>query len=290
MKPLLFAFICVLILGFSASAKAQQVDMGIFSTALKQLQKTVSVKPNLTAKKTTTARTRTTATKPANTRTATTAKNTRTPKNTTVARNPTRNENPTTEVEPNIEESTEETTEETTVTANVPLVDTTYKPAQGMILIDKLFAQANANDPQINLYKGIIVQGWMDYQTASQTRGYQYNDLARALSFFIGTNYNVYHKSQRISPEQVRGLYNQMKQNFGTNPELAKMKDEDKQLFCELLVFLATVPMYANAVGTEQGNAQLVQQSRDMAKQNLETLLGMSVDKIAFNDEGLMQQ
>jgi hypothetical protein len=285
MKNPFFALFCLLILGFFSSAQAQAVDMGIFNNALKELRKTVSIKPGVTAKKAPAKARQTTTAKPPASRT--TARSTRTPKNTTVARSRTQ---PKKDVEAEVyssEETPVETIEETPVEADVVAIDTTYRSTQGIILVEKMLAQADPNDPQTALFKEIITRGWADYQTSSETKGYQYNDLARALSFFIGTNYNLYHNKPMLTPEQVRGLYNQMKEQFGSTAALAKMKDEEKQLFCELLVFLTSVPTFANAVGTEQNNSELVNQSRDLAKQNLETLLGTSVDKLAFNDEGL---
>lgn len=290
MKSLFFSFIFVLILSISSFAQNQggsSQTTNIFNTAMQQVQKTMA-SSRIFNPKSSGEMLRKPASKPANTaRAKTPAKNSK-PANNATARNRTKPAQTNKPVSEPDEVETYESTDETE-TSSVA-VETTYADSDSQILVEKIFAEANPNDPQTALLREVMVRGWNDYKETSIERGYQHNDLARALSYYIGTNYNVYQNSPAVSQAQSRALFNQVKQFLSSNKDIANMKDEDKQLFSELLVFMTSVPVFMNTLGASQNNAELVTQSRDLARQNLENLLGMKVEKLKFTSTGMETQ
>jgi len=155
-------------------------------------------------------------------------------------------------------------------------------------------------------------------QTASYHK-YPANDVAFAFLYFISNNYEIYHdlitvpvekdpwakrakdgfewlalldkkKLQKVSPEQDRTMYFQFKEMLSAKPEFRKMTDEDKQKMTETLAIMLGIVYdgYMKAIDAE--DEQLIKQAHQTAKEGLEKLLGVPMDKIKINYAGLQLQ
>jgi hypothetical protein len=85
-------------------------------------------------------------------------------------------------------------------------------------------------------------------------------------------------------------MYYQFKETLSAKPEFRKMTDEDKQKMTETLVIMAGIvdAGYLKAIDAE--DEQVIKQAHEMAKGNLEKLLGVPIDKIKINLSGLHLQ
>ena len=145
------------------------------------------------------------------------------------------------------------------------------------------------------------------------------NDLAYGILHFILVNYEVYYdlynvpiekdpwakrakdgferlallnqkKSRLTTTEEDRAMYYQFKETLSAKPEFRKMTDEEKQKMTETLVITAGIvdAGYRKAIDAE--DEQLIKQAHEMAKGNLEKLLGVPIDRIKINLSGLQLQ
>jgi Icc-related predicted phosphoesterase len=74
---------------------------------------------------------------------------------------------------------------------------------------------------------------------------------------------------------------------LSAKPEFRKMTDKQKQQMTETLVIMSGITNagYLKAIETE--DEQLLIEAHKVAKESLEQLLGVSIDKIKFNLSGM---
>ncbi len=157
------------------------------------------------------------------------------------------------------------------------------------------------------------------YERTAAYHKYPANDVAFALLYFISNTYEVYYdlttvpvekdpwakrakdgferlallsekKLRKVSPEQDRTMYFQFKDKLSAKPEFRKMTDEDKQKMTETLAIMLGVLQanYLKAIDDE--DEKLIEQAHEAAKQGLEKLLGVPMNKIKINYAGLQLQ
>ena len=93
--------------------------------------------------------------------------------------------------------------------------------------------------------------------------------------------------SRKVTPEQDRAMYFQFKEMLSAKPEFRKMTDEDKQKMTETLAITLGVVYEGYMKAIEDEDEQLIKQAHEAAKENLEKLLGVPIDKIKINLSGL---
>jgi len=196
---------------------------------------------------------------------------------------------------------------------------TMYKPRQENYL-PKLLAQTGKGNPaeqrQTEQFFNTLIA---NYEQGAPHHELPKNDVAYALVHFILVNYEVYYdlynvpvekdpwakrakdgferlallntKSSRLTTtDEDRAMYYQLKKILSAKPEFKKMTDEEKQKMTETLVITAGVVNdgYLKAIDVE--DEKLINQAHEMAKGNLEKLLGVPIDKIKINLSGLQLQ
>ncbi len=154
------------------------------------------------------------------------------------------------------------------------------------------------------------------YRQTAQKDGFPANDLAYAFEYFVVNNYQIYHdlfdlpaekdprmrraidgferiqiasekRLLQISITQEREIYNQFREVLAANPEIQKMTDAQKQEASELLAIMFGVNFAGYMKGINDGDDKLTEQSRQLAKEGLEKLLGASISRIRITDGGL---
>lgn len=154
------------------------------------------------------------------------------------------------------------------------------------------------------------------YRQTAQKDGFPSNDLAYAFEYFVVNNYQIYHdlvdvpadkdprtkrakdgferiqilnekKLKQVSINQERAIYNQFKEMLAANAEIQKMTDAQKQEATELLAIMFGVNFAGYMKGINDGDEQLTEQARQLAKEGLEKLLGASISQIKITNNGL---
>jgi hypothetical protein len=156
------------------------------------------------------------------------------------------------------------------------------------------------------------------YARTARTDGFPPHDLAYALEYYVVNTYMTYHdlhevpyekdprikrssdplerlqllaekKALKVSMSQERAVYDQIRTMLAANPAIARLDDRQKQEATELLAIMMGVNYSTYMRGVESGDERLLREARDGARQNLERLLGIPVDRIRIGSRGLEQ-
>jgi hypothetical protein len=113
------------------------------------------------------------------------------------------------------------------------------------------------------------------------------NDVALALNYFISTNYFVYSLGRGPTAGQMSATRDMIRANMVQDQAFRQMSDKQKQEAYETLIVLAGFVDMGYGTSKKNGDTGAAEQFRQMAKYNLETVLGVPIDKIHFTDNGL---
>lgn len=190
---------------------------------------------------------------------------------------------------------------------------TIFRQAATNSLPKLLAAKSGAQQRQAEQFFDSLIDLYR--QTASKD-GFPANDLAYAFEYFVVNNYQIYHdlvnveyekdprarrgrdgfdrieiinqkKLLQVTISQERAIYNQFKTMLAANPEVQKMTDAQKQEAAELFAIMFGVGYTGYMSGIDKEDETLTEQARQMAKDGLEKLLGVSVEQIKITDNGL---
>lgn len=171
-------------------------------------------------------------------------------------------------------------------TQTTPKIDLKFTPSEQIILQKKI----SGTDNQSAGIRQLIFFIWQGYVENSKENGFEYNDLARAISYSIFANYRVLNDKEEIPKENVRKLYDQIKEVFSDNAEIGKLTNEQKQEMAENIVFSAGLSVVLAMAADKDGNQEMDKQAKDLAKKNLEDLLGISAFKLKITANGLEEK
>lgn len=196
---------------------------------------------------------------------------------------------------------------------NKPTADYTAFRATPNNSLPKLLAGKSNNARETEQ----ILDGFVNlYHQTAQKDGFPANDLAYAFEYFVVNNYMVYHdlydfpadkdprlkrakdgferielanqkRLLQISIAQERIVYNQFREVLAANADIKKMTDAQKQEASELLAIMFGINFAAYQKGVNDGDDKLTEQSRQLAKEGLEKLLGVSISQIKITSSGL---
>jgi hypothetical protein len=125
------------------------------------------------------------------------------------------------------------------------------------------------------------------YTDGARQKGVPLNDVARAVNYYISTNYFVYSHGKGPTQKQMEATRELVRANIVQDENFQRMSDRQKQEAYETLIVLAGFVDLGYGTAVQSSNQRLAAPFRDMAKQNLETLLGVPIEKIRFTNAGL---
>jgi hypothetical protein len=125
------------------------------------------------------------------------------------------------------------------------------------------------------------------YTETARQKGVPLNDVARALNYYISTNYFVYTLGAGPTRDQMDATRKMIRDNMAQDETFRRMTDREKQEIYETLIVLAGFVDLGFGTAEKSGNKNMAAQFRDMAKHNLETFLGAPVEQIQFTSAGL---
>jgi hypothetical protein len=101
------------------------------------------------------------------------------------------------------------------------------------------------------------------------------------------TNYIVYSQEKALTQTEMDATQKMVRGNMAQDETFRRMSDRQKQEAYETLIVLAGFIDMGYGTARQNGNERMAAPFRAMAKQNLETLLGVPVEKIHFTNAGL---
>jgi hypothetical protein len=174
-------------------------------------------------------------------------------------------------------------------TGGTPLsaTTTTFTPVQTPFVPRKLSEVLGKNTDEQKSIQAVLTKCLNYYNDTARRKGVPLNDVALALNYYISTNYFVYSNGGGPTQSQMSATRDQIRLNLAQDENFRQMSDRDKQEAYETLIVLAGFVDLGYGTTKQSSNGDAAEQFRDMAKHNLEALLGVSVSKIHYTDVGL---
>lgn len=125
-----------------------------------------------------------------------------------------------------------------------------------------------------------------DYHMLLQRRRARPYDVSRAASFLISVSYFVLH-SRELSEAQFGGLWSQLGEAIGGDPQFQRLSNQEKQALYERYAILA---MYMNAsysLAAREGDRQELANLRRMATEQLQAAFDLPANRLAFTARGV---
>jgi hypothetical protein len=170
--------------------------------------------------------------------------------------------------------------------ANASSQATIFQPV-GPPFVPQQLAARLGNTPQDQKYiEELLTRCLSFYTDTARQKGVPLYDVARALNYFIATNYFVYTQGAGPTQEQMDATRNMIRANMVQDESFQRLSDREKQQSYETLIAIAGFVDLGYGRAKQSGNENLAAQFREMAKGNLETVLGASIQRIHFTSEG----
>jgi len=174
-----------------------------------------------------------------------------------------------------------------TSTGSLPTT-TTFQTVQPAFVPKQLAERLGKTAEEQKSIEAILTRCLNFYTEGASARGVPLNDVARALNYYIATNYYVYSLGAGPNQAEMDATRDTIRTNMLADETFLKMSDRQKQEAYETLIVLAGFVDLGFGTAKKTGDQNAADQFRDMAKYNLETLLGTPVDRMHFTKDGLV--
>lgn len=164
---------------------------------------------------------------------------------------------------------------------------TAFRPVAASLYPQQLAREAASNEAERKEMEAVFAMCLRNYEANMRRQNQPVKDVARAVSYFIGVNYNVLHGGGSVTPAQGVALRAGIQGALGEDESFRRLPDREKQQIYETMAVLAEFVALNISVADERGNKQLAEATRSMAADNLEKLLGASAASIRITDSGI---
>jgi len=113
------------------------------------------------------------------------------------------------------------------------------------------------------------------------------NDLALAISFFLGQNAAIFQGKPDPRDEQFVELSDTVNSAFGNNAGLRNLRDQQKQELYEMLVGFTGLTYAAYQDALKRGDQENLRETRRLAGINLKSITHIAPERIDFTAQGL---
>lgn len=131
------------------------------------------------------------------------------------------------------------------------------------------------------------------YRVLEKRVGFPKNDLAGALTVYIGSNYLAYTNLDLPRPELVvyfKSLYSQTRKVLRASRGFAKLNAAKKRRLYEQLAIMGALPIATRTELLQEPNLEVNLALQDGSRRNLEALFSVAADRIIITPSGLVVQ
>jgi hypothetical protein len=154
-----------------------------------------------------------------------------------------------------------------------------FRPDPKASMVATLANTFGSNDEERTQLQTFFTQGVQAYETqAKQSK--QPHNVARAVAFFIALNWSIAQQKE-VEEAAFNNLTRRM-QGFFARGDAGKMTNAQKQKLYETLVMLALLANAGVNDAVEKKDSDQAKTFRTMAKNNVETLLGVPIGRMKF--------
>jgi hypothetical protein len=170
--------------------------------------------------------------------------------------------------------------------APITEVNTTFHPVAGSLMV-RPFAEAFAADEETRgQLQAVFSQLLAAFDEQSRQEGVDRYDLARAAAVFVAGNYTVARDAE-LTDAQTDALIRDMRDNLCASETFRAMDNAGRQRLYEALIIMGLFPPVGYQDGVEKDEPSQQEMFRQLARENLKTLLGVEPERIRISDSGL---
>lgn len=162
-----------------------------------------------------------------------------------------------------------------------------FRAEAASIIPQQLAAASTNNQQEQRQLTSFFNQQLRVYENERRNVGQPTKDITNAVAYFICINFNAVHGDVVATEDDVANLTNQLNAIFATDAKIKAMSNRDKQMAYESMAILARTIVAVYEAAEAEGNQAVMNQFRQMARENLKNLLGTTADKMRFGDNGL---
>ncbi|AKJ06870.1 Hypothetical protein AA314_08496 [Archangium gephyra] len=130
----------------------------------------------------------------------------------------------------------------------------------------------------LQLYKGY--EQMLDQQDQPLLK----NNLAGAFNYFFMSSFYALRNGQELTGVQQQSMLNQINTAIGMGLKDRRMSDREKQELYESVVLSGNIILGLYNEGRDKGRADLTKESRELAKELLDEMMGIRIDKVHAED------
>ena len=161
-----------------------------------------------------------------------------------------------------------------------------YRPAATWSKARELADELGSNSEEKQQYLAIM-QGILKGYNDETVKAGHANDISAALAFFFLANTTVYHATAEPTDAQFEDLRQMIADTLLEADAMKGVSDRQKQEMAETLVLFTGLAGWGYQTAQQSGDAASAKLYRQLAGQNLQTVLKISPDRINFGPEGL---
>lgn len=171
--------------------------------------------------------------------------------------------------------------------APLPAATTTFNPVAPSIMPQQMateIARTPDERPKLEKMFGDLLE---NYRDRLRRGGAPLNDVARAASYLIAASNTVYFDTEPLSAAQFNALREHMQEVFGTDDKFRRASDRERQQMFETFGIMGAWTDVGFGVVKQAGDREAMRQWREMARANLENMLGAPPEKLKFTLNGV---
>lgn len=113
------------------------------------------------------------------------------------------------------------------------------------------------------------------------------NNLAGAFNAFFASSFYVLKNGQELTSVQRQSMLQQINAAIAKGLQDRRMSDRDKQELYESVVLAGRIILGLYNEGRDKGRSELTRESRELAKELLDEMMGIRIEKVRAEDGGV---
>lgn len=164
---------------------------------------------------------------------------------------------------------------------------TTFLPVAVSIMPQRLAKEMGKTHSEQAKLEKFFTALLEDYKEMARERKAPLNDVARAVSFSVGTCYDVYNENRLLGTRPFEAMREQMREAIARNEKFQKLDDRKRQEIYEnyIITGMFVSVMYENFVKNK--DRERAAKMREVGREHLERIFGVPYNQLRFTDAGV---
>lgn len=168
----------------------------------------------------------------------------------------------------------------------VPAATTRFTPSGTRLTLDTLVNDLVKSAEERSSMRQVFQEVFKAYEEEAKKHGLE-NDVAAAMAFYLAVHFSAYHDGKDVSDKVMEAVARQLQGAFD-NDDMRATKNEDKQKLYEFCVMMGGFTAATSQVATEQKDADLKKQMRQVGGNGLRSILKIAPERVQITEAGLV--